>query len=442
VVAVPSRGRADLQAHAPEADAVRALYEQYGRQIYTFCFSRLRSREEAEDAVQSTFLNAFRALQRDVAPSHESAWLYKIAEKVCLTRARSSVRRRRVETPGDLDAISEVVPAHEPETEELANLPQALESMPDQQRRALLLREWQGLSYREIAEEMELSQSAVETLLFRARRTLAAGLASDTTETRGKLARLRAGGDAGAIVTLLKTLLFSGGAKVVIAGAVAATGVVGISPGARHTIDDLFVPHVKSAAPAVHHVVAAKPKPVHTVLKRVVPVAPTPAVVAPRVVHKAKKKQKAHPHVAVAVARRAAVRHVGRHGSLDQPLRPPAAPVPASTPAPAAGPEPAQPPAPAHAQQPASPAAARDDGHATGKRDGNGHGKGKSEAPPSSQPAPAPPAPVVPPVAPAPEPPQPAADGTGNGDGHDHGNGNGGDNGHGHDGHGDGHGTR
>ncbi len=48
--------------------------------------------------------------------------------------------------------------------------------MPEQQRRAILLREWQGLSYREIAGELEVSQSAVETLIFRARRSLAQGL--------------------------------------------------------------------------------------------------------------------------------------------------------------------------------------------------------------------------------------------------------------------------
>ena len=48
--------------------------------------------------------------------------------------------------------------------------------MPEQQRRAILLREWQGLSYREVAKELDVSQAAVETLIFRARRSLAAGL--------------------------------------------------------------------------------------------------------------------------------------------------------------------------------------------------------------------------------------------------------------------------
>jgi RNA polymerase sigma-70 factor (ECF subfamily) len=330
VVAVPSKGRADLHAQAPEAGATHALYEQYGRQIYAYCYSRLRSREEAEDAVQSTFLNAFRALQRDVAPAHEAAWLYKIAENVCLTRARSSVRRRRVETPGDLEAISEIVPAHEPDAEELVNLPQALESMPEQQRHALLLREWQGLSYREIAEEMDLSQSAVETLLFRARRTLASGLAEEP-KPRGRLSRLRAGGDAGAIAALLKTLIFSGGSKVVIAGAIAASSAVGVSPGARHSIDDFFVPHMK-AKPAAVHDASAKPK-------TVVPVAPVVShYVAPVVAHTVAPKpakKKAQRHVVAAPPKHAKLHggHVGRFGRIDKPLPPPTTP-----PAPAAAP--------------------------------------------------------------------------------------------------------
>jgi RNA polymerase sigma factor (sigma-70 family) len=179
LVAVPSRGRASEvtpRRAAPEADATRELYERYARQIYSYCLHQLGNREEAEDATQSTFLNAFRGFQRGVDPEFESAWLYKIAQNVCLTRQRSSSRRRRVETPGDLEAMQDYVPAHQADSDELIHLPKALESMPEQQRHALLLREWQGLTYKEIAEELDVSQAAVETLLFRARRTLANGL--------------------------------------------------------------------------------------------------------------------------------------------------------------------------------------------------------------------------------------------------------------------------
>ena len=82
----------------PEADSTRALYERYARQIFRYCLHQLGSREEAEDAVQSTFLNAFRGLKRGVVPEIESAWLFKIAHNVCLSRRRSTLasRPRRV----------------------------------------------------------------------------------------------------------------------------------------------------------------------------------------------------------------------------------------------------------------------------------------------------------------------------------------------------------
>jgi len=198
-------GRANqvtLRRAAPEADATRDLYERYARQIFAYCLHQLGNKEEAEDAMQSTFLNAFRGFKRGVDPEFESAWLYKIAQNVCLTRQRSTTRRRRVEMPGDLDALQDVLPAHAAQSDELIGLPEALGGMPEQQRRALLLREWQGLSYKEIAEELDLSQAAVETLLFRARRSLATGL---TEQARGKsaLGKGRASDHAGSLLVVL-----------------------------------------------------------------------------------------------------------------------------------------------------------------------------------------------------------------------------------------------
>jgi len=160
-------------AALPETARATDLYERYASRLYGFCLHRLGSREEAEDAVQTTFLNAFRGLSRGVVPTSESAWLFKIAENVCLSKHRATFRRRRVEVPGDLAAVEETVAAPARPDVELIPLEDALAEMPDAQRRALLLREWQGLSYREIAAELEVSQSAVETLIFRARRSLA-----------------------------------------------------------------------------------------------------------------------------------------------------------------------------------------------------------------------------------------------------------------------------
>ena len=179
MAAVPSIGRASLVEAprvAPQAAATQGLYERHAAKIQSYCHHQLGSREEAEDAVQTTFMNAFRALGRGVVPEAESAWLFKIAENVCLSRRRSSWRRGRIESPSDFGVIEEVVPGPSAQRDELIGIEDALASMPEQQRRAILLREWQGLSYREIAAELEVSQSAVETLIFRARRSLAQGL--------------------------------------------------------------------------------------------------------------------------------------------------------------------------------------------------------------------------------------------------------------------------
>jgi RNA polymerase sigma-70 factor (ECF subfamily) len=227
LAAIPDIGRAvNIEAPAtPAVESARGLFEQYSDQIFRFCYQQLGSREEAEDAVQSTFLNAFRGLGRGVVPESESAWLYKIAHNVCLARRRARWRRGRVETPGDLQALAEVIAAPQGvEGERLVRLEEALRSMPRSQRQAILLREWQGLSYREIGERLELSQAAVETLLFRARRSLASAL--EPVERRS---RIRAAFDLSSLLGTLKGL-FGGGVAVktaaVVAVAVTSAGLV------------------------------------------------------------------------------------------------------------------------------------------------------------------------------------------------------------------------
>jgi RNA polymerase sigma factor (sigma-70 family) len=254
LAAVPSIGRAARVEGglAPEADLTRALYEQYANQIFRYCLHQLGSREEAEDAVQSTFLNAFRGIKRGVVPELESAWLFKIAHNVCLSRRRTSWRRGRIESPTDFDVVEELTPAPARRSDELIGLQEVLERMPENQRRAILLREWQGLSYREIADELELSQAAVETLIFRARRALANGL-EQPPETKRRIVR---GTDLGNFLAGLKSLLLGGGAAVKIAATVAvvsATTVVAASPVQQHRSSSHAAPAravLKPAPPA------------------------------------------------------------------------------------------------------------------------------------------------------------------------------------------------
>jgi RNA polymerase sigma-70 factor (ECF subfamily) len=161
-------------APALPADATRRLYERHSSRIFGFCLSRLGSREEAEDALQTTFLNAQRGLGSGIVPEYELAWLFKIAQNVCHNRHESARRRGRVEATHDLDALQDVIASPDRSSAvSLAELTRALGAVPARQRQALLLREFQGYSYEEIASELDISVAAVETLLFRARRTVA-----------------------------------------------------------------------------------------------------------------------------------------------------------------------------------------------------------------------------------------------------------------------------
>src|SRR5882724_3249477 len=149
------------------------LYENYGQRVFTFCYSRLRNREEAQDAVQTTFIYVLRSLQRGVEPEFELAWLLKIAFNVC-REAERSVGRIHATTweVEDMDELAAPSADGYEGPEQLDALREALATLPERQRRAILLREWQGLSYAEIADELRLTVGAVETLLYRARRSL------------------------------------------------------------------------------------------------------------------------------------------------------------------------------------------------------------------------------------------------------------------------------
>jgi RNA polymerase sigma-70 factor (ECF subfamily) len=158
-------------------ELTRDLYERYGQRVFTFCYSRLRDREAAQDAAQTTFIYVLRSLQRGVVPEFELAWLLKIAFNVCRGVRRSEGRQTAVTTDvEDIDALAAPAAPGLEGTERLAALRAGLASLPDNQRRGILLREWQGLSYAEIADELGTTVGAVETLLFRARRNLASRL--------------------------------------------------------------------------------------------------------------------------------------------------------------------------------------------------------------------------------------------------------------------------
>jgi RNA polymerase sigma factor (sigma-70 family) len=221
------------------AEAARLLYERYHANVYRYALSQLRSPQDADDAVQNTFLRAFAALQKGTVPEDEAAWLFKIAHNVCATSKLAWLRRRRVEAPRDLTTLALEPSSPETRRDELAGLEDALAAMPPRPREAFLLREWQGLSYTEIAERLDTSQSAVETLIFRARKLLAKQLEQPVQGVRRALGL-------GPLLGLLRGWL--GGAPA----AVKAAAAIAVSAGATVAATPLVTSDraAQSASPA------------------------------------------------------------------------------------------------------------------------------------------------------------------------------------------------
>jgi RNA polymerase sigma factor (sigma-70 family) len=215
----------DASAAAEDAGL---LYERYYDRIFGYCLYHLGSREEAEDAAQTTFLWALRGLRRGVVPRAEASWLFTIAQNSCRARHRARGRKRDREVLADPHVLQDLTASPSRQHEELLGLEDALARMPDLQRQAILLREWRGFSYREIAAELGLSGAAVETLIFRARRSLAELLAGRPAPKRSR----RFAFDAGAAAAALKAFGAGTAAKVAVgvAAAVLAVTIAGAAP--------------------------------------------------------------------------------------------------------------------------------------------------------------------------------------------------------------------
>jgi hypothetical protein len=138
-----------------------------------------------------------------------------------------------------------VATPHDPD-DELLGIDDALAALPEQQRRAILLREWKGFSYREVAAELDLSQGAVETLIFRARRSLAAAL--DEPEIPTRRSRLAHAFDGGALLASLKSALAGNLSGTLATGLAVAASATAIATGPSASLDWLKPSVVAPAA--------------------------------------------------------------------------------------------------------------------------------------------------------------------------------------------------
>jgi RNA polymerase sigma-70 factor (ECF subfamily) len=229
------------------------MYGEYSEQLLRYCLRRRGSRPEAEDAVQTTFLYAVRALGQGVVPECEPAWLYVIARNVCREQHRAATRRGPV--AGDVDPDSLPCLRPDDEAELLVSLREALESMPERQRHALVLREWRGLAPREIATQLGMSPPATHALLTRARHSLAQALTAPRRAALGL----------GSLLWQLKPYLkpFLGGASVkaaVATVAVVSVGIGGVAADKRFGREPATA-QVQVPAPVGDRQVAARDRP-------------------------------------------------------------------------------------------------------------------------------------------------------------------------------------
>ena len=190
-----------LLAQMPRADrGFERLYKRHVGDVYRYALAVMRNPADAEDVTQTTFLNAYRSyVEKGSRPEKPQNWLIAIAHNVCRQRFRQSARR-----PAEVsfeDDIADTVADDETPTGD--DIRRALSHLAFNQRAALVMRELEGRSYAEIAEILEVSTSAVETLIFRARRALREQLEGSLTcgeaefaisrQLNGRLARQERG---------------------------------------------------------------------------------------------------------------------------------------------------------------------------------------------------------------------------------------------------------
>jgi len=160
-----------------DADAFDVLFDRHRAPVYNFARVMLNGAEGAEDVLQETFISVARASKTYQARGRFRAWMMRIARNFCLNRIEAVRARRRLMARSSLDVVE---PPHEPDTserlvrsEEVKLLRHLVSELPERQREAIVLHTFEGMSYREMAEVLDVPVNTLKTLVHRARATLA-----------------------------------------------------------------------------------------------------------------------------------------------------------------------------------------------------------------------------------------------------------------------------
>jgi RNA polymerase sigma-70 factor (ECF subfamily) len=166
-----------VRAQAGDRPAFTALVDRYWKRLYRWLCQLTRDQHAAEDLAQETFLKAFTGLPKFRAGTNFGAWLFRIAHNNFANHYRATLRRRE-SLPVDLPARGPGPDAEAQSREALENVAQAVRSLPTDFRAALLLRVEEGLSFREIADVLDLTEETARWRVFKARQKLLSLLAA------------------------------------------------------------------------------------------------------------------------------------------------------------------------------------------------------------------------------------------------------------------------
>ena len=152
--------------------AFTELYHTYKRDIYLFCLKFLGDTAAAKDIVQQVFLKAYERRSQLTRPGSFKAWLLMIARNDCLTHLRQVRRMVAIPEEGD-DPVFSLPPNDDDDSEETITLiSRAIARLKPELREIVVLREYENLSYNEIAEVIGITEGLVKSRLFTARRQL------------------------------------------------------------------------------------------------------------------------------------------------------------------------------------------------------------------------------------------------------------------------------
>ena len=159
------------------------IYNAHHRRVYNFCLNYLRNPEDAEEATQDVFVKVHQKLHTFKADSQLSTWIYRITVNCCHDAVKARTRKKRFvfltslfhEETGEVKREAEtfVHPGVDMEHREaVERIFRLIDQLPASQKTALLLSRIDEKSQKEIAAIMEISEKAVESLLFRAKENL------------------------------------------------------------------------------------------------------------------------------------------------------------------------------------------------------------------------------------------------------------------------------